>query len=88
MTVEEMQAMIEGILSAQSGMQREMQAILAVQRDLQEGQIRLQHSVSETTRSVNRLVGYSIDHETDLVSMRDELTSLKTRVEQLENRSN
>jgi hypothetical protein len=67
MTFEEMQQVIEGML--------------AVQRDLQEGQIRNQQSIAELTQNVNRLVGYGIDHETDIDVIRGELNSLKTRVE-------
>jgi hypothetical protein len=88
MTFEEMQQTLSGVLTAQSAMQRDLQTMLAVQRDLQEGQIRNQQNIAELTQNVNRLVGYSIDHETDLDGMRSELNSLKTRVDRLEERSN
>lgn len=73
MTFEEMQQVIEGMLS--------------VQRNLQEGQIRNQQSIAELTQNVNRLVGYGIDHETDVDILRSELNTLKERVDRLEGSS-
>jgi hypothetical protein len=69
-------------------MQQILEQMLGVQRDLQEGQIRNQQSIAELTQNVNRLVGYGIDHETDLDVMRSELNSLKARIDRLEERSN
>jgi hypothetical protein len=55
MTFEEMQQTLSGVLTAQSAMQRDLQTMLAVQRDLQEGQIRNQQNIAELTQNVNRL---------------------------------
>lgn len=80
MTFEEMQEIIQGML--------------AVQRELQEADIRLKQSINElahenrvTTQNLNRLIGYGVDRETDFELLRDRVDGLTTRIDNLEQRS-
>jgi ubiquinone biosynthesis protein UbiJ len=91
MTFEEMQQIVQGLLENQQGIQRDVQGLLSVQRDLQQGQMRLQYNLDElalltsrTTRGLNRLLGYNIDQETEITTVREDVERLKSRVDNLE----
>lgn len=80
MTFEEIQTTIEGML--------------AVQRELQESQIRLtqqtQQIAEQTQRQqkiLDQLIGYSIIQESGQLDLQEQLLALQRRIERLENRS-
>jgi hypothetical protein len=70
MTPEQIQAAIEGML--------------AVQRELQDSQLRLLEQSKISERKLDRLIGYSITQESDILTVQEELIALKTRVAALE----
>ncbi len=70
MTFEEIQAVIEGML--------------AVQRELQDSQLKLLEQTKISERKLDRLIGYSITQESDILTVQEELVALKTRVAALE----
>ncbi len=70
MTPEQIQAAIEGML--------------AVQRELQDSQLKLLEQSKISERKLDRLIGYSITQESDILTVQEELIALKTRVTALE----
>lgn len=70
MTSEQIQAAIEGML--------------AVQRELQDSQLKLLEQSKISERKLDRLIGYSITQESDILTVQEELVALKTRVTALE----
>jgi hypothetical protein len=70
MNPEQIQAAIEGLL--------------AVQRELQESQLKLLEQSKISERKLDRLIGYSITQESDILTVQEELIALKTRVSALE----
>jgi hypothetical protein len=59
MTPEQIQAAIEGML--------------AVQRELQDSQLRLLEQSKISERKLDRLIGYSITQESDILTVQEEL---------------
>lgn len=70
MNPEQIQAAIEGLL--------------AVQRELQDSQLKLLEQSKISERKLDRLIGYSITQESDILTVQEELIALKTRVSALE----
>ncbi len=70
MNPEQIQAAIEGLL--------------AVQRELQNSQLKLLEQSKISERKLDRLIGYSITQESDILTVQEELIALKTRVSALE----
>lgn len=80
----------------------DMQQILAVQRDLQEKQLNLMDGferlldiqlengkqISELRKVTSDLVGYSINQESDIQTVREDLRSLKRRVDAIDGSDN
>lgn len=84
MTPEEIQRTIEGMLQVQ----RELQVS---QVNLQQELIELKSSVQALTevsrsgeRKLERLIGYSITQESDILDVKEELAALKVRIRSLE----
>ena len=71
MTFEEIQKIIEGML--------------AVQRDLQESQLRLAEESQRQQRILNQLISYSLTNEEDHLDLEQQLQELESRVSRLEN---
>lgn len=70
MNPEQIQAAIEGLL--------------AVQHELQDSQLKLLEQSKISERKLDRLIGYSITQESDILTVQEELIALKTRVSALE----
>jgi len=64
--------------------QRTIEQMLAVQRELQETQLRQRDEIDRMLRLVDRLIGYSITNESDHLSLEERMTALERRVRRLE----
>jgi polyhydroxyalkanoate synthesis regulator phasin len=64
--------------------QRTIEQMLAVQRELQETQLRQRDDIDRLIRLVDRLIGYSITNESDHLSLEERMTALERRVRRLE----
>jgi hypothetical protein len=67
MTPEQIQAAIEGML--------------AVQRELQDSQLRLLEQSKISERKLDRLIGYSITQESDILTVQEELIASKPELQ-------
>jgi hypothetical protein len=91
MTFEQIQQAIEGMLSVQRELQNSQLRFATELGDLKEAQKQnlvamealLEHSRS-TERKIERLVGYSITQESDVLDVRTDVLELKRRVTALE----
>ena len=91
MTFEQIQQAIEGMLSIQRELQNSQLRFDAELGDLKEAQKQnlvamealLEHS-NATERKIERLVGYSITQESDVLDVRADVLELKRRVTALE----
>ncbi|KGF71350.1 hypothetical protein DO97_00980 [Neosynechococcus sphagnicola sy1] len=86
MTNEEMQQVIEGMLSVQRELQNRQ---LAFMDELEAMKLNIQgliHVAAETNVKFERLVGYSINRERDSLDIQQDILDLKRRVTQLEQR--
>jgi hypothetical protein len=91
MTFEQIQQAIEGMLSIQRELQNSQLRFDAELGDLKEAQKQnlvamealLEHS-NATERKIERLVGYSITQESDVLDVRTDVLELKRRVTALE----
>lgn len=61
-----------------------LQTMLAVQRELQESQIKAQTELNTLERVVSQLVGYSISAESDRLDLAEQLQRLEARVTRIE----
>jgi hypothetical protein len=91
MTFEQIQQAIEGMLSVQRELQNSQLRFETELGDLKEAQKQslvamealLEHSRA-TERKIERLVGYSITQESDVLDVRSDVLELKRRVTALE----
>ncbi len=85
---EENQARFE---ANQAKREKEIEIILAIQRELQEKQLNLTDAVtrlieasSRFDQRINQLLGYSLSHESDHLDLTQRLINLERRVNKLE----
>ena len=64
--------------------QRTLEQMLAVQRELQEGQLRLYEQQERQTKILNQLIGYSISAESGRLDLEEKMMQLENRVRRLE----
>ncbi|MEB3338184.1 MAG: hypothetical protein VKJ46_12025 [Leptolyngbyaceae bacterium] len=62
----------------------EVSQILAVQRDLQESDLRRRDELDRLTQIADRLVGYSISAESDRLTLEERMLNLERRMRRLE----
>ncbi|WP_010480683.1 hypothetical protein [Acaryochloris sp. CCMEE 5410] len=58
--------------------------MLAVQKEIQESQLRNSHDIAELRKITSDLVGYSINQGSDIQTVREDLQTLKRRVDALD----
>ncbi|KAI9129477.1 hypothetical protein ON05_035075 (plasmid) [Acaryochloris sp. CCMEE 5410] len=61
-----------------------MGQMLAVQKEIQESQLRNSHDIAELRKITSDLVGYSINQGSDIQTVREDLQTLKRRVDALD----
>jgi hypothetical protein len=66
--------------------QRTIEQMLSIQRELQEGQLKLYEQQQRQTRILEQLIGYSISAESGKLDLEDKMTLLENRVKRLEGR--
>lgn len=64
--------------------QRTIEQMLSIQRELQESQIRQGEDIERLTRIVDRLIGYSITAESDRLTLEERMNALEQRVRRIE----
>jgi hypothetical protein len=64
--------------------QRILEQMLGVQRELQDSQLRQRDDLDRLIRLVDRLVGYSITNETDHLNLEERMSALERRMRRLE----
>lgn len=64
--------------------QRTIEQMLAIQRELQNSQIQQRDDIDRLVRLVDRLIGYSITNESDHISLEERMAALERRVRRLE----
>ncbi len=69
-------------------MQRALEQMLAVQRELQESQLRQREELDRLLRISDLLVGYSLTNESEHLSLEERMNSLEQRTRRLEGRGN
>jgi hypothetical protein len=67
--------------------QRTIEQMLSIQRELQEGQLKLYEQQQRQTRILDQLIGYSISAESGRLDLEDKMTLLENRVKRLEGRA-
>jgi hypothetical protein len=66
--------------------QRTIEQMLGIQRELQEGQLKLYEQQQRQARILEQLIGYSISAESGKLDLEDKMTLLENRVKRLEGR--
>ncbi len=66
--------------------QRTIEQMLSIQRELQEGQLKLYEQQQRQTRILDQLIGYSISAESGRLDLEEKMTLLESRVKRLEGR--
>jgi hypothetical protein len=66
--------------------QKILEQMLAVQRELQETQIAMTERARQQDRRIERLIGYSITAESDRLDLEERLAALERRMKKLEER--
>lgn len=66
--------------------QQTLEQMLAIQRELQEGQLRLYEQQERQTKILNQLIGYSISAESSKLDLEESMMQLENRVRRLESR--
>jgi hypothetical protein len=66
--------------------QRTIEQMLGIQRELQEGQLKLYEQQQRQTRILDQLIGYSISAESGRLDLEEKMTLLESRVKRLEGR--
>ncbi|BDM83869.1 hypothetical protein [Acaryochloris marina] len=79
----------------QSWVERTIAGMLSVQKEIQESQLKIQESqlqnsqdIAELRKITSDLVGYSINQESDIQTVREDLQTLKRRVDALDGGNN
>ena len=86
MTFEEIQKTIEGMLAVQRDLQ-ESQIRLTEQSQRQQGILdQLAEQSQRQQRILDQLIGYSINQESGQLDLQEQLLALQRRIERLENR--
>ena len=84
MTVEEMEKIIEQMLGVQREIQESQLKLQESQLKLQESQVKLEESQERQARILNQLIGYSISAESGRLDLEEQLAALERRVRNLE----
>jgi polyhydroxyalkanoate synthesis regulator phasin len=66
-------------------MQQTLEQMLAVQRELQNSQLRLLEAQERQQGILDQLVGYSLSNESDHLDLQERLNALEKRLKRLEN---
>lgn len=66
--------------------QRTIEQMLSVQRELQESQLKLYEQQERQTKILNQLIGYSISAESGRLDLEEKMQLLENRVRRLEGR--
>lgn len=72
----------------QSWVERTIAGMLSVQKEIQESQLRNSQDIAELRKITSDLVGYSINQESDIQVVREDLQTLKRRVDALDGSNN
>jgi polyhydroxyalkanoate synthesis regulator phasin len=67
-------------------MQQTLEQMLAVQRELQNSQLRLLEAQERQQGILDQLVGYSLSNESDHLDLQERLNALEQRLKRLEDK--
>ncbi|MGR3279314.1 hypothetical protein ACSYAD_30065 [Acaryochloris marina NIES-2412] len=68
----------------QSWVEQTIAGMLSIQKEIQESQIKNSQDIAELRKITSDLVGYSINQESDIQIVREDLQALKRRVDAID----